>query len=97
MALYIGLVHKDPESCYGMSFPDAPGCFSAADEPDEIFAMAQEALGLWLEGTLEEGFSVPPLRTIEEIRRDPEWRESLEAAAFVIGVELELPAAKAAA
>jgi len=26
-----------------MTFPDAPGCFSAADEIDDLFAMAEEA------------------------------------------------------
>lgn len=26
----IVIVHKDENSAYGMSFPDAPGCFSAA-------------------------------------------------------------------
>jgi predicted RNase H-like HicB family nuclease len=29
-----------------MTFPDAPGCFSAADEIDDLFAMATEALEL---------------------------------------------------
>ena len=27
--IYIGLVHKDPESDYGVSFPDLPGCVTA--------------------------------------------------------------------
>ncbi len=40
MKPYIVIVHKDEHSAYGMSFPDAPGCFSAADEIDDIFAMA---------------------------------------------------------
>jgi predicted RNase H-like HicB family nuclease len=97
MVLFIGLVHKDPDSCYGISFPDAPGCFSAADEPDAIFAMAQEALGLWMEVTLEQGYPAPSTRSVEEIRQDPEWRDSLETATFVIGVNLELPLLEVAA
>ena len=30
--LYPVYVHKDPDSAYGVTFPDFPGCFSAADE-----------------------------------------------------------------
>ncbi|QGM97626.1 type II toxin-antitoxin system HicB family antitoxin [Methylocystis parvus] len=47
MKRYIAIVHKDENSAYGMTFPDAPGCFSAADEIDDLFAMASEALELW--------------------------------------------------
>lgn len=97
MALYIGIVHKDPDSCYGMSFPDAPGCFSAADEAKDIYAMAEEALTLWLECSIEDGHSIPPTRTVEEIERDPEWKESLSDAKFLIGVKVEMPGLKAAA
>jgi predicted RNase H-like HicB family nuclease len=42
----IVIVHKDENSAYGMTFPDAPGCLSAADEIDDLFAMATEALEL---------------------------------------------------
>ncbi len=32
MKIFYGLVHKDNDSAFGITFPDAPGCFSAADE-----------------------------------------------------------------
>jgi predicted RNase H-like HicB family nuclease len=76
MKPYIVIVHKDHNSAYGMSFPDAPGCFSAADEIDDLFAMANEALELWVEGMREEGFSIPEPRDFEVVRADPEWAES---------------------
>jgi predicted RNase H-like HicB family nuclease len=97
MELYIGIIHKDPDSCYGMSFPDAPGCFSAADEARDIYAMAEEALTLWIETSMEEGHDIPKTRTVEEIERDLEWRESLAGASFLIGVKIELPGMKKAA
>lgn len=31
MKPYIGIVHQDPGTAYGITFSDAPGCFSAAD------------------------------------------------------------------
>ena len=42
--LYPIYVHKDPESSFGVTFPDFPGCFSAADQWDQIPASAQEAI-----------------------------------------------------
>lgn len=44
MASYIGIVHKDAGSDYGVSFPDFPGCVTAGTTPDEAGRMAQEAL-----------------------------------------------------
>ena len=42
MKPYIAIVHKDQDSAYGLSFPDAPGCFSAADDMDDVFANAAQ-------------------------------------------------------
>lgn len=46
---YFAIVHKDGDSAYGVTFPDLPGCFSAADELDDVLRNAAEALELWLE------------------------------------------------
>ncbi len=35
MASYIAAVHKDPDSVFGVSFPDFPGCITAGDTIDE--------------------------------------------------------------
>jgi predicted RNase H-like HicB family nuclease len=86
MKPYIGIVHKDPDSAYGISFPDAPGCFSAADEMDDVFAMAEEALAGWVEAMLECGNAIPPTRDLSAISQDPEWEESLAISAFLIAV-----------
>lgn len=86
MKPYIVIVHKDQGSAYGMTFPDAPGCFSAADEADDLFAAAREALELWAEGMRDDGLAVTEPRDFEALRADPEWRESFRNAAFVIAV-----------
>ena len=86
MKPYIVIVHKDPGSAYGMTFPDAPGCFSAADEADDLFSAAREALELWAEGMRDDGLAVTEPRDFETLRADPEWRESFRDAAFVIAV-----------
>lgn len=47
---YIAVIHKDADSAYGVTLPDFPGCFSAADSLDEIPAAVQQAVELWAEG-----------------------------------------------
>jgi hypothetical protein len=34
MTYYIALIHEDADSCYGVSFPDVPGVFTAGDAID---------------------------------------------------------------
>ena len=40
VAHYIALIHKDADSCYGVSFPDVPGVFTAGDTMDEAIRRA---------------------------------------------------------
>ncbi|WP_017758864.1 type II toxin-antitoxin system HicB family antitoxin [Pseudacidovorax intermedius] len=42
--LYPVYVHKDKDSAFGLTVPDLPGCFAAADEPAGIPSAAQEAV-----------------------------------------------------
>lgn len=49
MRSFVGVVHHDPGSAYGVSFPDVPGCFAAADSFEEVVAAGVEALTLWFE------------------------------------------------
>ncbi len=86
MKPYIVIVHKDEHSAYGMSFPDAPGCFSAADEIDDIFAMAAEALTLWAEGMREDGSAILNPRLLSELKADPQWADDFSDAAFIFAI-----------
>ncbi|MFA7581072.1 type II toxin-antitoxin system HicB family antitoxin [Castellaniella sp.] len=49
-ALREGLIHKDRGSAYGVTFPDFPGCFSAADDLADLPRLAQEAVEVNFEG-----------------------------------------------
>ena len=44
MPYYIALIHKQPDSCYGVSFPDVPGVTTAADTIDEAMQKAGDVL-----------------------------------------------------
>lgn len=53
MKYFYALVRKDDDSAFGIEFPDLPGCFSAADDMEDILPNACEALDLWFEDTDE--------------------------------------------
>lgn len=49
MQYFFAVVQKDSGSAYGVSFPDLPGCFSAADKLEDVVSNAIEAIELWFE------------------------------------------------
>ncbi|NOW46200.1 putative RNase H-like HicB family nuclease [Novosphingobium sp. SG751A] len=49
MKTYFAIVHKDEDSAFGVTFPDLPGCYSAADRIEDVLPNACEALELWFE------------------------------------------------
>jgi len=65
MATYIGIIHKDTGSDYGVSFPDFPGCVSVGRDLDEAARMGKEALELHIQGMIEDGWTTPDPRTLE--------------------------------
>ncbi len=82
MKTYIALVHQELNSALGISFPDLPGCFSAADTEDEIFAQAQLAIALYASDDAE--LAAP--RSMSQLRRAPEIRQELADGAILIAV-----------
>jgi len=81
---YVAFVHKDPDSAYGISFPDFPGCVSVGDTMDEVIANGTEALGFHVRGMEADGDIIPQPRSLEEITHDVEVIEELEGASFAL-------------
>jgi predicted RNase H-like HicB family nuclease len=79
MKYFYALVQKDADSAFGVTFPDLPGCFSAADTEEELISNAVEALELWFEDQEE----VAPMR-FAEIREAV--ADDLAAGGFLIAV-----------
>lgn len=48
--LYLAYIHKDDGSAYSVTFPDFPGCFSAADDISDLPRLAKEAVEVYFEG-----------------------------------------------
>ena len=88
---YIGLVHKDADSDYGVSFPDLPGCITAGSTLEEAREMAAEALALHLDGLEEDGATIAPPSSANLVLEHPDAADALA----VIVVEA-LPAGSAA-
>lgn len=80
---YVAFVHKDPDSAYGVSFPDVLGCISAGDSLDEATANAVEALSGHIRWMEADGDPLPAPRSMEEILADPELAEWREGALLV--------------
>ena len=65
-------VHKNADSSYGVSFPDLPGCFSAADELSDLSKAAQEAVELHFEG---EDLPIPTPSAPEKWAKDKRYQD----------------------
>jgi predicted RNase H-like HicB family nuclease len=89
MTHYIALIHKDPESDFGVSFPDFPGCVTAGKTLDEAQTMAEEALALHVEGMAEDGDPIPEPSSLEAIMSDPANRDGV-----AVLVTLKTPVSK---
>jgi predicted RNase H-like HicB family nuclease len=74
---YIGLIHKDTDSQFGVSFPDFPGVVTAGTDLDDARAMAEEALTFHIEGLIEDGEAIPEPSALEEIMSDPDNRSGV--------------------
>jgi antitoxin HicB len=96
MKHYIAVIHKDPDSAYGVSFPDVPGVIASAGSLDAALTEAREALAFAAEdwGTLS-GMAFPKPRTLDALRRDAQFREK-SADAIVAAIPLEAEVGKAA-
>ena len=90
MQNYIGLIHKDADSDYGVSFPDFPGCITTADTLDDALARGAQVLAFHVEGMIEDGQAMPALRSAGQLQAD-----AAEAEAFIdatlAAIPIELP------
>jgi predicted RNase H-like HicB family nuclease len=77
LTTYIALLRKDPDSDFGVDFPDFPGCITAGSTLEETRAMAQEALEAHIECMVELGQPIPVPSALDEVMADPENAEAI--------------------
>lgn len=90
MRNYIGLIHKDADTQFGVSFPDFPGVVTAGTTLDDARAMAEEALTFHIEGLVEDGEAISEPSALEEVMSDPDNRSGV---AILVSVKDDQPKA----
>ncbi len=73
------VIHKDPNSDYGVTIPDLSGCFSAGSTIEEAIGMAQEAAECHIEGLLIDSEPVPTPSDIATHKDNPDLAEGVWA------------------
>jgi predicted RNase H-like HicB family nuclease len=88
MATFIGIVHKDEKSDYGVCFPDFPGCITAGTTLDDAMEMAREALGGHIAVMYEHHDPLPTkAMTLDQVKK----HEFAKGANMFIAIEAPLP------
>jgi len=82
MVYYVALIHKEPKSDFGVSFPDFPGCITAGSTIQEAMEMAREALGGHIEAMIEKGLPIPAPSAIDAVMKN---RENRDGVAVLVG------------
>lgn len=85
---YVAVIEKEPDSAFGVWFPDVEGCFSAGDTVEEAVANAAAALRQHVEATESAGRRVPPARSIDEVLSDEDVAAAVETGAVLFAVPL---------
>ncbi|MBN1314805.1 MAG: type II toxin-antitoxin system HicB family antitoxin [Anaerolineales bacterium] len=76
---YPVVIHKDPDSDYGVTVPDLPGCFSAGDTLDDALHNVVEAIECHIEGMLMDGESIPTPKSVETHQGNPDHVDGIWA------------------
>jgi predicted RNase H-like HicB family nuclease len=74
---YIAIIHKDPESDFGVSFPDFPGCITAGRTLEEAKEMAHQALSGHIAVLRETGETVPDPSSLDQVMSNPDFRDGV--------------------
>jgi predicted RNase H-like HicB family nuclease len=78
MAQYVAIIDDAaPDEAVGLWFPDLPGCISGGDDVDEALENAPEALAFYAQELTADGRQLPPPRTLDELKADPEFADDL--------------------
>lgn len=77
MTAYVALLRKQPDSDYGVDFPDFPGCVTAGTTLEDARRMAAEAIRFHVEGMIEDGEPIPAPSRLDEIMADPNHRDAV--------------------
>jgi predicted RNase H-like HicB family nuclease len=85
---YVAVIEKEPDSAFGVWFPDVEGCFSAGDTLEEAVTNAAAALRQHTEALESAGKRLPASRIVDDVLRDKDVRTSVKTGALLFAVPL---------
>jgi predicted RNase H-like HicB family nuclease len=91
MTAYVALLRKQPDSDYGVDFPDFPGCITAGEILEDARRMAAEAIQFHIEGMIEDGEAIPAPSRLDDIMAEP---AHCGGVAVLIDVAVRCPAVR---
>ncbi|MDX3966678.1 MAG: type II toxin-antitoxin system HicB family antitoxin [Bradyrhizobium sp.] len=84
MAQYVAIIEDADPDAVSLWFPDLPGCVSGGDDVDEALENAPEALAFFAQELAADGRQLPPPRTLDELKADPDLADDLGKHAAVL-------------
>ena len=93
MCEYIALIHKEPTTGFGSSFPDFPGAVTVSETLEELRASAEEALAFHMDGMLEDGEDIPMPSAFDVIAKCQDFQDAV-AVLVIKAPDLAAPAAR---
>ena len=86
------MIHKDPESDFGVTVPDLPGCNSSGKTMEDAIENAEEAILTHVEGMMMDDESIPSPTPLERLRGRVRDRSAVWA---IVAVDLSKLSEKA--
>src|SRR5215470_1979842 len=85
---YVAVIEKEPDSAFGVWFPDVEGCFSAGDTLEEAVANAATALRQHTEAVESAGRKIPVARNADDVLHDRDVKAAIKGGAVLFVVPL---------
>ncbi|MCX6049180.1 MAG: type II toxin-antitoxin system HicB family antitoxin [Chloroflexi bacterium] len=67
------VIHKDPDSDYGVTVPDLPGCYSAGETIDDALNQVVEAIELQIDGMIQDHEPIPTPQPMEVHQQNSDY------------------------
>jgi predicted RNase H-like HicB family nuclease len=83
---YVAVIEKEPDSAFGVWFPDLEGCFSAGDTLEEAVTNAAAALRQHAEALQSVGRHLSAARSVDDVLHDKDVRAAVKNGALLLAV-----------
>lgn len=77
MRQFIAVIFDDPDSGFGIVFPDMPGCIASAATFDEASDAAADALAVHLDEMERSGVAIPVPSSFTNVLARPQYRDGV--------------------